>query len=413
MALKSTATWCVVLGVFLAGGQLAQGAFYDDFADGHYWQDPNDEPYDDDIGSFPLYNYPAFDPSKWDIDNTHWQIRGVIGTNFYADASDGWLRLYGEVGMVGPWAFIGGSVNDGDPDPNTSISLFDDSAPHYLLAKMKSYYTDKGELMVLFHGDFDYWTAYGVSRQQSNGYFDIYYVEGIDWDGASGGFDQDVDEINGYWLALQLEGDGDPNNSILRGAIWDGEKFDWDGTWGNSANILQEWNDHPYLPSGVCGIACLAAPENGGALQTDCKFDQVEARWGIFSNVGRSLTLTVSNPENGTVMIDPDLLVDPNNLTTDPNVPTDPNEPRIYTDGTEVVLVANPDPNGKGFNKWEVTDPLDANNNFTDTNLVLTLTMDRDWEVAAKFKCGSAALMPMIGLTLLALGIGAVIRRLL
>ncbi len=72
---------------------------------------------------------------------------------------------------------------------------------------------------------------------------------------------------------------------------------------------------------------------------------------------------------------------------------------------------ANALDNGKGFNKWEVTDPIDANNNFTDTNLVLYLTMDRDWEVAAKFKCGSAALMPIIGLTFLILGVGVLARR--
>ncbi len=110
--------------------------------------------------------------------------------------------------------------------------------------------------------------------------------------------------------------------------------------------------------------------------------------------VARQLTLEVSHPENGTVQIDPEM-------------PRD-----RYPHGLPITLTAVPDPNGKGFNKWEVVDPADSNNNYSDTNLVLTLTMDRDWEVKAKFACGSAALMPMIGLTLLGLaGIVAYRRR--
>ena len=75
---------------------------------------------------------------------------------------------------------------------------------------------------------------------------------------------------------------------------------------------------------------------------------QVEARTGVFSNVGRSLTLTVKTIEKGTVTIDPDLLANHMDVENpaDPNWadPNDPNEPRIYTDGTEVVLVAEPTP---------------------------------------------------------------------
>ncbi len=139
-------------------------------------------------------------------------------------------------------------------------------------------------------------------------------------------------------------------------------------------------------------------------------------RFGEFDNQFYTLDMTIVHPENGTVTVDPenphpDDPFDPN--TYDPNDPNTNPDARLlrYGEGQEVMLVANPEPTGKGFNKWEVTDPGDANNNFTDTNTVLYLTMDRDWEVAAKFKCGSAALMPMIGLTLLGLGIGVLVRR--
>ncbi len=397
----------------MALGAPLSAAFYDDFADGHYWADPNDEPFTEEIGWFPLFNNPGFDPSLWDVDNPQWEIRGVIGSTFYADAGDGWLRLYGTIATVTPHAFISATVNDGIEDPNLSVSAFDDTAPHYVLSKVKIYDTEKGEIIVLLQGDYDYWTAYGLSREEDSEDLDVYYIEGLDWEGYQDHHRPDLDEVNGYWLAFQFVGDGDPNNSYLRGAAWNGEKFDWNGAWDIDFHILTVFdpNEIPYLDVGSSAVATLAGPENGGGLDCDAKFDQIECRWGTFGNIGRSLTLEVSHPENGTVTIDPDLLLDPNNKSPDPNLPTDPNEPRIYTDGTEIMLVANPDPNGKGFNKWEVIDPADANNNYSDTNTVLYLTMDRDWEVKAKFACGSAALMPILALTLACLGTAALLRR--
>jgi len=106
--------------------------------------------------------------------------------------------------------------------------------------------------------------------------------------------------------------------------------------------------------------------------------------------IPRNLQLVITNPENGTVDIAPE-------------------QPK-YADGQTVTLTAIPDPNGKGFNKWAVKDLLDANNKWSDSNAVLNLAMDSDYEVKAKFKCGSA-LPPFVGMVLLALGLAVVIRR--
>ncbi len=386
----------VIVLVCLATPTKLVADYYDDFADGQYCQDPNDPD--------------LFDPNLWDIDNPHWSLYPLVGRNSIVDASDGWLRLYIELDFLSG-AFIGAGPDDGGRDPNTSPTCFDDSAPHYIVGKVKVFDPITAEVAFLIHGDPIYWTAYYASLDCDENALRAVWQEGLDRIRLGRVDLPDLDETNGFWMATQIDGDGDPNHTRFKMTAWNGEKFDWNGVWHRDRNILGWWDPNTcgYWAAGGCGVAAI---QMNGALAVDAKFDQIECRWGTFSDAGRTLTLTVKNPENGTVTIDPDLLVDPNNLSTDPNVPTDPNEPRIYTDGTEIALVANPDPNGKGFNKWEVTDPLDANNNFSDTNLVLTLTMDRDWEVTAKFKCGSAALMPMIGLTLVALGVAALVRRL-
>ena len=118
-----------------------------------------------------------------------------------------------------------------------------------------------------------------------------------------------------------------------------------------------------------------------------------------------SLSVTVNKINYGTVTFDPDRLDDPN---ADPN---DPSALRRYVVGTEVALTAVPEP-GKSLNKWLIYDPNypgDGNYATEDTNTVLYLTMDEDYEVRAKFKCGSGVgqVLPL----LVAAGICALFAR--
>jgi len=106
------------------------------------------------------------------------------------------------------------------------------------------------------------------------------------------------------------------------------------------------------------------------------------------------LTVTINNEGRGSVLVDPN----------DPNHP-----PYIFVVGTAVTLTGEPN-EGASFNKWKMHDPLDANNDYTDTNNPTTLVMDRDWEVKAAFKCGSE-LGPMLPMILVGLGLFVVARR--
>ncbi len=249
-----------------------------------------------------------------------------------------------------------------------------------------------------------------------------------------GGEDLNVWERTGFWMLMQFDQDpntdsGDPNGKYLRGAVWQGDKYDWGEKWVAEGELGGLWNigdsgGNPdpngdwYWPEGICAFASTSDQDRGNGFPSEFAIDHVEARTGQFNPDPERLDLTIAHPENGFVTIDPD-----GAMLRDPNDPFDPNgfdedDPNTYpeerawrfTTGTEVVLVANPWPAGKGFNKWEVTDPLDANNNFSDTNTVLYLTMDRDWEVAAKFKCGSAGMMPLLMTAALLPGL-AVLRR--
>ena len=129
----------------------------------------------------------------------------------------------------------------------------------------------------------------------------------------------------------------------------------------------------------------------------------------------------VGCPRSGTTVLQsaldrhPDLLDDPN-LTKDPNgySPTaDPNYQRRYTDGTEIVMVATP-VEGKSFKQWKIYDPNhpgDSSYVNVDTNAVLYLTMDGDYEIEAIFKCGSGEMLPPVGMVLGMLTLSVVARR--
>ncbi|MBN1341407.1 MAG: hypothetical protein JXQ73_01940 [Phycisphaerae bacterium] len=113
---------------------------------------------------------------------------------------------------------------------------------------------------------------------------------------------------------------------------------------------------------------------------------------------GCVLDLRVFNSPWGSVEIDP---------------PSDEPNRLSYARGTDVTLTALPNPD-RSFRCWTIwADPNqsgDANFGLVDTNAVLCLTLDGDYVVEAAFKCGSD-LPPFIAMTLLALGVGSVIRR--
>jgi hypothetical protein len=131
-----------------------------------------------------------------------------------------------------------------------------------------------------------------------------------------------------------------------------------------------------------------------------------------------ALSVTVKREGYGEVVFDPE---PPMRIIPaqgyDPNA--EPNDPPAYPLGVPVTLTAVPDETRR-FNFWRIYDPNhpgDANYTTDDSNTSITLVMDADWQVEAKFKCGSSAdpvLPPMLvamSLILLALrriaGIGA------
>jgi hypothetical protein len=412
--------WCLV--VVSCWTSAVLGDYYDNFNDGTYCQDPN--------------NPSAYDPNLWDIDNPHWTIHEMVGLNFLADATDGWLRMNVSMHTLVPYGFEGAIVAEGDTDPNTSETWYDNSASHYILAKVKlnpNLDPNDGGIMLFLHGNSDVWTTYSIEYWVMRNCLGFDWINGLTYMTASGSVYMDPpnytppDEVGGFWLALEFDPDGpdgtadpnDPNNHWLRTAAWNGDKFDWDGQWVMETSILNnpKWdpNVYTYWTEGYSGIAVYASRYTGPSARTDAKFDGIECRWGKFTNVSHTLSLLVKTIDKGTVTIDPDLLDDSNNI--DPNdyaPPMDPNLLRRYTSGTEVVLVAEP-VEGKAFRAWKIYDPNypgDGNHAVEDSNGVLYLTMDADYQIEAIFKCGSSEMLPPVGLVLLVLAAGALVRRL-
>ncbi len=237
----------------------------------------------------------------------------------------------------------------------------------------------------------------------------------------------DVWERTGFWMLFQFESDGvqdDPNNKFLRGAIWQGDKYDWDGDWllqvemsgpfwSSSGGETSDW----YFPEGFTAFVAWSDPCYTNGFPAASVYDNIEVRRGVFDSDAKLIDLQIKNSKYGQVKIDPEL-VDPND-TYDPNL-IDPNDGTTfpqerllrYTTGTEVVLVAEPLPD-RSFKSWTIYDPNypgDGNYATLDTNAVIYLTMDADYEVEALFNCGSGV-PPFVAMTLLALGLGVVIRR--
>ena len=235
------------------------------------------------------------------------------------------------------------------------------------------------------------------------------------------GTDIDQWERDGFWLLMQFEIDpnyapGDPNGKFIKGAIWNGDKYAWDGEWlltGEMSGPYWSGGTDPlqfYFSEGRTAVASWSSDyvNWGNGFPVDVVYDDFEARKGMFDpNNPRQLDLTITNGHMGTI-----------NLNLDVPDPTDPNTAAArlcrYTNGTEIVLIAEP-LSGKSLKHWIIWDPNhpgDANYTSTDTNTVLYLTMDADWEVEAAFKCGGGSDLVMpLGMVLLALFAGVVIRR--
>ncbi len=225
----------------------------------------------------------------------------------------------------------------------------------------------------------------------------------------------DVWERTGFWLLAQFEQDpnyasGDPNGKFLRSAIWHGDKYDWDGKYilqGElSTSGAGNWGDYWYWPEGGSFVLAVSDEDWTNGFPAEVAYDNFEVRTGIFTNQPCRLQLTLNAAGRGAVEVDP-ALEDPN----DPN--TDLERLYRYTDGTEVVLVAEA-VEGKSFKQWKVYDPNfpgDANYVTLDTNTVLMLTMDGDYDVRAEFNCGSGV-PPFLAMSLLALAGAGLLRRL-
>jgi hypothetical protein len=353
----------------------------------------------------------------------------LLGDTFHYEATDGWLWLYADAPLLPFTVYVAG-IDDGDHDANTSVSWFDDSAPHYIVGKTKVHIEGAGETAFYMHADELHWSFYAVDYECDDGALTVVWAHGITWDnGGEYHLHPEFESGDGFWMALQIEGDGDdPNNTYVKGAGWNGNKYDWDGTWNIEHQAVVVWdpNGRDYWPEGICGFTGIGSPYCG-TTQVDSKYDEIECRWGTFTNVSRTLRVAKikSTDDYGTVTIDPDLLDDPNEAYIDPNRVGDPNyyvhpinwqKLRRYTDGTEVMLVAEPAPD-RGWKKWKIWDDPnqypDPNYESSDTNTVIYLTMDKDYVVEAIFACSAdSGVLPPIAMAFLTLLAGAMVRRL-
>ncbi len=195
-------------------------------------------------------------------------------------------------------------------------------------------------------------------------------------------------EILYYWNFVLFVNGGDPNdpNDVV--------EADSDFTWSD-----------PFEPWTVT-MSDAADPNLGDVdivvewvfwiLSGGDRFIQGTVHIEATGGIGRSLEIINNSPDRGSVTVDP-------------------NYPRIDTfpSGSTVTLTAVPEPD-RGFKEWKIFDPNfpgDSNYITRDSNAVLDLVMDGDYQVEAVFTCGSG-LPPFVAMALLALGLGVVIRRL-
>jgi len=381
----------------------------------------------------------------WDCDNPMWQIWAVMGEAWAAWVDPNGFNLWTSALPTWPFAFIGGVVNtppyvyrmypDESQDPNLSETFFSKEKSHYELAHVRWINADKGEGVLGQHVSQAGWTGMFLGIQKHPGETPYVYMHcapdgGLTWYGPGGSYNLNLAE--GVWILFAFDADGDtsvPNAPagvpLWKSAVWEGDKYANAPTAWNDANYVMvsradtgqplvyknfgSWKPEPsryrFHEKGISLLGVYAV--NAEDLPAWIVSNHVECRGAEFSPVARNLDLYVVKPNYGSVDVCP-ALPHPN----DPNLP-DQREYR-YTDGTEIVLAAQPI-NGKSFGGWAIwTDPSkypDPNFMSTDSNSVLYLTMDQDYAVEATFKCGSG-LPPFVAVVLLTLGLAVVIRRL-
>ncbi len=434
---KQVSVWTIACAVGLVGPAIVLGDYYDNYNDGYLTRDPNDPRYD---ANDPYWT----DPNNcvlWDCDNPDWTSDPLLSTEprgMYV--ASGWFRMYGTNTMA-PYVFLAGYVEDGDHDANTSVTYYDNKAPHYLVTKARSNPedpNDAGGSYTLMHATPWDWKAYCFEIQYIDfnllftNFIGTDYIFGEERYAEQGPNGPAID--NGFWMLLQFDplGDNwvpgspndpnDPNCHWLRGAWWNGGKHDWNGEYWIQMCVLDHgWGGERLFTEGGDGFAAGGTEFVG--MYPDVGWDNTESRWGSFTTGSAWLNLSAKDGHRGKVTVDPDIMdkdisLDPSTVDQyDPNNWGDPNdidEPRRYTKGTGVVLTAEAF-KGK-FTKWKVKGPNDANDpsyqESIDTNSVLYLTMDGDYAVKAVFKCGGGGVEPFAGMVLMVLGLGVVIRRL-
>ncbi len=422
--MSSCKTWSMLLIAAVAAvcAVPAQADFYDLFLDGSYGEDPN----------------------VWDIDDPCWIIFNPLDNPNAVAVQDGWFKLWTASGGFLPACAFFAYPDTGDWDPNTSETYWGHTLDHYVLAKTKNLDQQPdpndnfGSSELLLHTNVFSWNGFAfewIYRRYGSGYVlpRISAAQGLDWptfqrermDVTDPGF---PDEAGGFWMLFAYYSDGntdpeDPNGKFLRAALWNGDKYDWDGTWFLEVDLGEPntWrepelillSDEWWQPGGITAVGTVEY-YNGEAT---AGYAQVEARTGVFDNDPKQLDLLIKNSKYGQVEINPDL-PDPND-TYDPNT-VDPNDGLTFpqerllrfTTDTEVVLVAQPLPD-RSFKNWTIYDPNfpgDGNYARLDSNAVLYLTMDADYQIEALFNCGSG-LPPFVAMSFAALAVGVIVRR--
>lgn len=169
--------------------------------------------------------------------------------------------------------------------------------------------------------------------------------------------------------------------------------LNWDEPWGPWTIQLADANylDPSGTPSGPVQMVIDRLFWIDGEFPLYCIL-----RLDGAGGVARSLNLEVTNPSKGEVNVSPDW-------------------PRLwpkFPDGMTITLEAVPTEGS--FKEWVIFDPNfpgDTSHAVKDTNAVIELTMDADHHVEAKFKCGSSEILPLVGVVLLVLALGVMIRR--
>jgi hypothetical protein len=273
-----------------------------------------------------------------------------------------------------------------------------------MLGQMKvSHPNENGEVCLFMHLDEQTWWFYCGDYMAYDGSFNITLGSGPDWYTQGWHVRWDLDDANGFWMLVQWEGDGDPNHSYIRGAAWNGDKYDWDGFWDVDLHVLSTWdpngpNNFVYQGYGTCGAGAITSIYSGDPNiydTTDVKYDDFECAWGNFGDQFPPGTLTLALKDADTIIVEPNL----------------PQYPK-----GKVVVLETVCKGSKTFKKWVIRGPNDVGDplyqELTDTNEILYLTMAGNYWVKAVCKCGGGGVEPFAAMVLLVLGLGVVIRRL-